>query len=127
MTRSHLKQPTPEERDRILTGALLRAADILKLSQADLAEILGESEATISRTAQGRRAISENSKPGELAVMLLRIFRNLDSIVGGKEVAVRHWFRTENGHLGGTPAFLVKRVEGLSNVCSYLDALRGKV
>lgn len=127
MTTSHLRQPTPEERDRILTGALLRAADILKLSQADLAEILGESEATISRTAQGRRAISENSKPGELAVMLLRIFRSLDSIVGGKEEAVRHWFRTENSHLGGTPAFLVKRVEGLSNVCSYLDALRGKV
>ena len=127
MPRTQSDRSSQHERDRILTDAVLKAADIIKLSQADLGDIIGESESTISRSAQGKRVIAENSKQGELAVIFLRIFRSLDAIVGGKEEAIRHWFRTENRHLGGVPATLVKRVEGLTNVCIYLDAMRGKV
>jgi uncharacterized protein (DUF2384 family) len=117
-----------KERDRILTSALLKAAGILDLTQMDLGQIIGESEATMSRTFQGSRHIRERSKEGELAVMLIRAFRSLDAIVGGKETAIRHWFHTSNRHMGErVPAELVKSVEGLSYVCTYLDAMRGKI
>jgi hypothetical protein len=117
-----------KERDRILTQALLKASGILGLSQNDLSQIIGESEATMSRTFQGARSIRERSKEGELAVLLIRAFRSLDAIVGGKEQAIRHWFHTSNRHMGEmVPAELVKSVEGLSHVCAYLDAMRGKI
>jgi len=45
--------------------------------------------------------------------------------VGGNESKARAWFRAENHHLGGVPAELCQRAEGLVSVVHYLDAMRG--
>jgi len=61
----------------VLTKALLRAAQLLELSSAVLARILGVSEASISRLASGARTIDPASKEGELALLLVRVYRSL--------------------------------------------------
>ncbi len=127
MPRPEIIHKSQDDRDRVLTEALFKAADIMGISRGDVGVIIGESEATISRSVRGLRAIKESSKAGELAVIFLRAFRSLDAIVGGKEEAIRHWFHTENQHLGGVPAEIVKSAGGLANVSGYLDAMRGKV
>jgi transcriptional regulator with XRE-family HTH domain len=106
---------------------VLRAAAILGLSQKDLAAIVGVSEATLSRVAAGGRTLDPNSKEGELALLLLRLFRSLDALLGGKEPDVRAWFHAANAHLGEAPAARVRTVEGLVHVAEYLDAMRGKL
>lgn len=110
----------------VLTKAVLRAAERLGLRNRDLAAILGASEASISRLS-GSRRIEPESKEGELALLFLRLFRSLDALVGGDEGAARSWLHAANHHLGGVPAQLIHRAEGLVDVVQYLDAMRGKL
>jgi hypothetical protein len=110
----------------VLTRALLSAAERLGLRNRHLAEVLGTSEATVSRLSSGRM-IEPASKQGELALLFLRVFRSLDALLGGNEAQARAWLEAENSHLGGVPGELIRRVEGLVNVVQYLDGMRGRI
>lgn len=116
---------TPD-RDVVVTKAARRAAAMLGLSQKELARVVGVSEATISRLAGGK-VLSAERKEGELALLLVRVFRSLDALVGGSEEKARAWFGAKNTHLGGVPRERVQSVEGLVAVAQYLDAMRGKL
>ncbi|HEY7411897.1 MAG TPA: antitoxin Xre-like helix-turn-helix domain-containing protein [Vicinamibacteria bacterium] len=109
----------------VLTRAVRRAAELLDLSQRDLAAILGVSPSTVSRFAQ--RPLVPESKEGELAVLFVRFYRSLDALLGGDAEASRLWLRAGNRHLGGVPAELIRSVSGLLHAIEYLDAMRGKV
>lgn len=111
----------------ILAKATLRAAERLGLSQKELALILGASTASVSRVAAGARPIDPQAKEGELALLLVRLFRGLDALVGANAEAARAWLRAPNDHLSAAPVTLLQRVEGLVRVVSYLDAMRGKL
>ena len=108
----------------VLTKAILAAATRLELRQRDLAEILGASEASISRLRLGRE-IEPASKEGQLALLFLRAYRSLDTLVGGDDSTARAWLHALNTHLGGIPAARMRTVEGLVDVVRYLDAMRG--
>ena len=110
----------------VLTKAVLRAARALGLTQRRLAAVLGLSEATVSRFGRGK-TIDARTKDGELAVLVLRLFRSLDTVVGGDETKARTWLWAENDHLGGIPADRIRTIAGLLDVVSYLDAVRGKL
>jgi putative heme degradation protein len=114
-------QPDPAA---VLTKAVMRAAQRMGLRQRDLAEVMGASEASVSRLRQGR-LIDPASKEGELALLLLRAFRSLDALVGGDVVALQAWLHAENSHIGAVPAVRMRTVEGLVDVVRYLDAVRG--
>ena len=119
--------PTRPDAAAVVTRAVLRAGDLLGLAQKDLAQILGVSPATLSRTAAGGRPLVPASKEGELALLLIRVFRAADALLGGKEASVRAWFHADNAHLGAAPAVRVRTIEGLVHVAEYLDAMRGKL
>jgi len=110
----------------VLTKALLRAAELLDLSQKSLAAVLGVSAATVSRLGRTKQ-IDPDSKQGELALLFVRLYRSLDTMVGGDADKARQWLWAENVHLGGVPAQRITTVEGLVDAVSYLDALRGKL
>lgn len=112
---------------QVLTKALLETAPRLGLSQRDLAQAVGVSEATVSRWFRGQGQIGPNSKEGELALLIIRIFRSLDALLGGNERQVEAFMRADNRDLGGSPHALIGRVEGLVHVVTYLDAMRGKL
>ncbi len=113
-------------RSQVLSQAVLKAAGYLGLSQKDLAEVIGESESTISRLKSGR-GLDSGSKAGELALTFVRVFRSLDTLMGGNTEASKQWIHTENLHLGGIPGELIKKAVGLVHVAEYLDAMRGKI
>lgn len=110
----------------VLAKAVTAAAGRLGLRQRRLAEVIGASEASISRLQRGR-GIDPASKEGELALLLLRVFRSLDAIVGGDDAQARAWLHAENAHLGGVPAERIATVQGLVDVVEYLDAVRGRL
>ncbi len=111
----------------VLAKAALRAADALGLSRADLAVVIGTSQASLSRVAGGRRGLDPDTKEGELALLVIRVFRSLDALVGGDAEAARAWLHADNAHLGGVPAERLRSVEGLVHVAEYLDAFRGRL
>lgn len=112
--------------DQVLTRALLNAAENLGISKKELAKVLGVSAASVSRLGR-ERTVDPGSKEGELALLFVRMYRSLDAIVGGNEIAARQWLRAENTHLNGVPAAMIETVTGLANVAEYLDAMRGRL
>jgi len=121
------KAPAARGSGAVLTRALLRTAQLLGLSQKDTARIVGVSPASLSRLATGTRPLDPESKEGECALLLIRVFRALDALLGAREDDVRSWFHADNAHLGGVPAEQVMTITGLVHVAEYLDAMRGKL
>lgn len=112
--------------DLVLAKAAISAAVRLGLRHKQLAEIIGTSEASISRLRSGR-GLDPNRKEGELALLFLRVYRSLDTLVGGDDVKARDWLHAANDHIGGIPAERIRTVEGLVDVVQYLDAMRGRL
>jgi hypothetical protein len=110
----------------VLTKAVLSAASRLELRNRQLAEVIGSSEASVSRLSAGR-TLEPSSKEGELALLFLRLYRSLDALVGGEDEKARAWLNAANDHLGGVPAERIRTAEGLVDVVHYLDAMRGRL
>ncbi len=121
------KDALSEERKVILRKALLRMADYLVFTRRELCSILGLSEASLSRLYDGKRYIDPTSKEGELAIMMLRLYRSLDILFGGNQKQCQLWLRSENQHLGAIPALMIQSIQGLNLTTQYLDAMRGKI
>ena len=123
--RAHAEASTPEA-GVVLAKATLRAAELLGMPDAHLARVIGVSAASLSRVRTAARAIDPGSKEGELALTFLRMYRSLSALLGDT-ASCRGWFRSDNRHVRGVPAELVKTIGGLVHVTEYLDAMRGKV
>ncbi len=115
-----VKNTTPDQL-QVLSKALLNAGKELGISQATLGKVIGKDRTSINR------GIAPTSKAGELALLLIRCYRSLYVLVGGKTADMKHWMHTENYHTGGVPAEQIQTVQGLNHVLEYLDAMRGKV
>ena len=118
------KQAAEPDRGAVLTKAVIRASDRLGIHGRLLAEVIGVSEAQISRFRSGDAALAERTKPFELAALLVRAFRSLDAIIGGDESAARAWLNAQNLALGTRPVERITSVQGLTDVVAYLDARR---
>jgi len=110
----------------VLAKALLAAAGRIGIRNKQLAAIIGSSEASVSRLQHGR-GLDPDTKEGELALLILRLYRSLDALVGGDDAKARDWLHSENAHLTGIPAERIRTVEGLVDVVQYLDAMRGRL
>lgn len=118
-----LKQtPVKEE---VVAEAVLNLAEQMKISNAELADVLGVNESTINRLKKAAKIT--NSRAIESALFLVRIYRSLYSVYSGNKSAMIHWLRTGNKHLHGTPIELMGTMDGLVRTMYYLDAMRGKL
>lgn len=111
----------------VITKAAVNAAERLGLTARILAGVIGVSEATVSRLKRRDVLLERGTKPFELAVLLVRLFRSLDAITGGDEPVARRWMTAENIVLGGRPVDRILSISGLIDVIAYLDARRALV
>ena len=123
--------PKPKARSSteaaVVTRAVLRAGSRLGLTNRAIGRIIGVSEATVSRMGSGDYVLALGDKSFELAILLVRLFRSLDAIVGGDEATARSWLRSENTALGSQPIEKIQTISGLVDVIAYLDARRAIV
>ena len=110
----------------VLTKAVARAAERLGITKALLAKILGLSPPTVTRLYSGAYKLDERRKEWEFALLFVRVFRSLDSIVGDEQTA-RRWLNSDNRALNGKPIDLIRRTDGIVRVVQYLDASRALV
>jgi hypothetical protein len=119
---------SPAEQSAVVSKAVVRSAEALGLRNAELARVLGVSEPTASRLRAGAYALEPGSKPYELALLLVRLFRGLDAMTGGEAAALRSWMAAANRALGGrAPRDSVQTVTGLVAAVDYVDAARARV
>lgn len=115
-------------RSRVLTAATLTAAETLGFTQVQLAQIIGVSAPTVSRMKSGDYLLAEERKEWSLAALFVRMYRSLDSMVGGRTEDARAWLNSANRAFDNAlPARMVSDVQGLVHLVDYLDAARGPV
>ena len=118
---AHAPRPDPAA---VLTKATLRAAELLGLNGAALARVLGVSEPTVSRIKKGEVAIEPHSREGEVAALLVRLFRSLDALVGNDGERRQAWLGSYNLALNAVPREYIQGVQGLVRAVTYLDGMR---
>jgi plasmid maintenance system antidote protein VapI len=118
---AHRTTPDPA---LLLGKATSRTASLLGLNGAALARTIGLSEPTVSRILHGQRGVEPASKEGELAALLVRVYRSLDALVGNDDGKRAAWMNSHNAGLGGVPKELIQTVQGLVGTLSYLDGMR---
>ena len=123
------RKPIPQANAEgvVLTKAAVQAAERLGLTARILSAVIGVSEATVSRLKRRETLLERGTKPFELAVLLVRLFRSLDAIAGGDEGVARAWMTAENTALHARPVDRITSVTGLVDVLAYLDARRALV
>lgn len=125
------KDPGSNVEFEVLRKAVFRVADYFDISDAELSKIIGIKPWTISRLRNKEKypntqGIDPDLKEGELSLLLIRIFRNLEAIFGGHQKNEKLWLDAFNYDLNGFPKELLQSVEGISRTVRYLDAMRGK-
>ena len=115
-----------EDRSRVVSQAVVRAAERLGLSNSLLARVIGVSDATASRLRADSYRLTKGSKPYELAVLLLRLFRSLNAILN-EDAAMRSWMQSHNLALGNKPIEMIGSVTGLVSVITYVDSRRAPI
>jgi uncharacterized protein (DUF2384 family) len=109
----------------VLAKATTRASALLGINGSALSRIIGVSEPTVSRILRGDRPLNPDTKEGELAAMLVRVYRSLDALVGTDDQKRMAWMRGPNKALGGgIPVELIERADGLVATLNYLDGIR---
>lgn len=117
----------PGTDEALLTRAALRAADVLGLTQAELAAVIGVSASTVSRMARGDHELQRGTKNWELATLLVRLYRGLDALVASDEKSLRAWMQNPNHDLNAVPARQIQTVAGLVSTLAYVDASRARL
>jgi hypothetical protein len=115
---------SPPDAATVLAKATARASELLGLKGVTLARTLGLSEPTVSRLLKGQKGLAPDSKEGELALLLVRVYRSLDALVGTDDQKRLAWMSSYNQALGGEPLQLIQKAEGLVATLNYLDAMR---
>ena len=123
----HARHTVARDQGTVVTKALLRAAEQLGVTARALAPVVGLSEATLSRMKKNEFSLDPGTKPFELAILFVRLFRSLDAIVGGDPQVGRAWLNNANTALGGRPVERIRTIAGLLDVIAYLDARRARI
>ena len=112
---------------KVLSKAVVNTASYLDIPKNKLGHILGLSPSSVTRLYTQNYQLAQSKKEWDFAVLFVRLFRSLDSMVGNPDDAQK-WLKSANKAFAGQkPADLIETTEGLVRVVSYLDACRAVV
>ena len=116
--------PKDTEATRVLSAAIIKAADLLDVGDATLAAALGLRAADVCRLRHRQLEVDIGSRAAEQGILFVRVFQSLDVVVGGDRVSARSWMRSENLALGDLPTTLLGSETGLRRLVEYLESRR---
>ncbi|WP_333617010.1 antitoxin Xre/MbcA/ParS toxin-binding domain-containing protein [Acinetobacter variabilis] len=110
------------DRSVILAKAVLKTGAILGIELDQLARVLGVDYTTILQLT----ALNPDSKQGEHAIILIRIFRLLYELNGGDMQWIRLYMNSPNHSTGGIPLQQIQQEIGLIKVLESLERISPK-
>ena len=102
----------------VLAKAVLNAAEQLGLEPSQIDQVLG-----VDHTAIINMGVDPVSKPGQQALLLIRVFQSLYALNGGEVEWIRHFMCSQNQITGGVPLEQIQSEIGLVKVQECLQAL----
>jgi hypothetical protein len=112
----------PGNEPRKLTQAVLQITTLLDLYQAELARVLRLKCGDIGQLASASRCLEPGTEAWDQALLYMRFYQALYTVMHGDGVAMRHWLRIRNDRLGGVPHLLIVDEDRLQQVVRYLEA-----
>lgn len=104
-----------------LSKAVIRSAKYLRIAEDSLAEILRLDSPTIRSLFEGTYFLNqERTQEWESAILLVRLFLALDTLMGDQESA-GEWLHGFNTAFTQSPADRIHTLEGLISVVEYLE------
>jgi hypothetical protein len=119
---AHSRRQDALNESAVLGEAVINAGRKLGFSGDEVGNIIGRSRTTITRNG-----VDPHSKSGEIALMVVRVYRSLYALIGRDETHLREWMRSPIRSLQAVPADMMQRIDGLVTLTRYLDAMRGRV
>ncbi len=111
--------------NQLVANSLAQAAKFMEITNIELAKMMGISASAFSRAIQ--KGFSPQSLKGQVALMIIRVYRSLSALSGQNHGFMTHFLRTKNTYFNQAPLETMDTLEGLVMVNHYLDAMRGKV
>ncbi|WP_315921767.1 MbcA/ParS/Xre antitoxin family protein [Mesorhizobium sp. SP-1A] len=111
----------PNDRERVVTSAVIRAADWLGIDDSALAEILTLTRRTMQHLRVGGLHLTENSNGFNRAVNLVAVFSSLHIKFAADREIARSWMRNSNTALHHAPIALMQKPGGLEAVRAYVE------
>jgi len=102
---------------QVLGKAVLRAAEGLGMSLADLEQLLSLSA---QDTANSQVALMPGSIASRRALALVEVFQRTSNLVGNDPRQLKLWAASPSRLLGAAPCHLLASPEGLDVVLNYL-------
>jgi len=115
------QQHVPNERERVLTSAVIRAADWLGIDDSEVAEILSLTRGAVQQMRVGSLHLTENSNGFNRAVDLVAVFSSLHMKFAADREIARSWMRNSNTALHYAPIALMQKPGGLEAVRAYVE------
>ena len=113
----------PIDKKKVLAKAFLNVSNQLNLNQTQIAAIIEISIAVVIQL-QTEMNIDPISKQGELALLIIKLFRTLHNLSGGYLDWIRHFLESKNRVTGGIPIKQIETERGLVSVLQFVEAIR---
>ena len=109
----------------VLAEAILNTADLLGLSQTQLATVMGLDLASIN-TLEFSAVLEPTSAHGEAGLLLIRLYQNLSSLTGGDSEWIDYFMNAFNTATDGVPIQQIQTREGLEKVLMVVESLNNR-
>ena len=109
----------------VLAEAILNTADLLGLSQTQLATVMGLDLASIN-TLEFSAVLEPASPQGEYGLLLIRLYQSLSTLTGGDSEWIDYFMNAFNTATDGVPIQQIQTREGLEKVLMVVEALNNR-
>ncbi len=108
--------------DRQLTLSLIYTSQTLGLIRAEVARIIRTQCTDVGALFEGHTLLQNESFSWQQAHLFVYFFQLLEKQMGGDEIKMIHWFRSQNESLGNSPFYLIIDEGRLMDVIGLLES-----
>lgn len=109
----------------VLAEAVLKTADLLGLSNTQLAAVMGL-DLTSMNQIEFSAVLEPTSAHGEAGLLLIRLYQSLSALTGGDSEWIDYFMNAFNNATDGVPIQQIQTREGLEQVLTVVEALNNR-
>ncbi|MBD3841854.1 MAG: DUF2384 domain-containing protein [Campylobacterales bacterium] len=109
----------------VLAEAVLKTADLLGLSNTQLATVMGLDLMSMNQI-EFSAVLEPASAQGEAGLLLIRLYQSLSALTGGDSEWIDYFMNTFNTATDGVPIQQIQNRKGLEKVLTVVEALNNR-
>ena len=109
----------------VLAEAILKTADLLGLSNTQLAAVIGLDLASMKQI-EFSAVLEPTSAQGEAGLLLIRLYQSLSTLTGDDSEWIDYFMNAFNTATDGIPIQQIQTREGLEKVLMVVEALNNR-